>query len=73
MQALVEAGLGLSLIPEMACRKGAEGSPVYRRLDDPRPVRSIVAVWPRHRPPSRATREFLRFLHPAATRTTRLS
>lgn len=63
VQALVEAGMGISLVPKMACRGGAQ--PVYRSLDDPRPQRSIVAVWPKQRPPNRAAGEFLRFLKAA--------
>jgi len=59
IQALVCAGVGLSLIPEMAVRPGGKEVPEYRSLAAPRPERKIVAVWPRQRPPSRAAREFI--------------
>jgi LysR family hydrogen peroxide-inducible transcriptional activator len=62
VQALVQAGMGLSLIPKMACRSGGDVAPVYRPLDAPRPQRTIVAAWPRQRPPGRAAQEFLRFI-----------
>lgn len=64
VQALVEAGMGISLIPRMACRTGRESHPVYRSLEDPRPYRSIVAAWNSQRPPNRLAKEFLRHLHP---------
>ena len=62
VQALVEAGLGISLVPAMACHEGRAPAPIYRRLDRPRPTRTIAAVWPRQRPPNRAAAEFLRCL-----------
>ena len=62
VQALVEAGLGISLIPAMARHEGRGAGPVYRRLDAPRPTRTIVAAWPKQRPPNRAAAEFLRCL-----------
>lgn len=60
VQALVQAGLGISLVPAMACHEGR--GPVYRHLATPRPTRAIVAVWLKQRPPNRAGMEFLRFL-----------
>jgi LysR family hydrogen peroxide-inducible transcriptional activator len=62
VQALVEAGLGISLIPAMARHEGRDAGPVYRRLDKPRPTRTVVATWPKQRPPNRAATEFLRLL-----------
>jgi LysR family hydrogen peroxide-inducible transcriptional activator len=62
IQALVRAGVGLSLIPEMAVREGGKEAPQYRSLAAPRPERKIVAVWPRQRPPSRAANEFIRLI-----------
>ena len=59
VQALVASGLGISLIPAMAARGKREDLPEYRSLQSPRPDRKIVAVWPNHRPPSRAAHEFL--------------
>ncbi len=56
--ALVEAGLGLSLVPEMAARprKGV----TYRRLAGVGPERKIAFVWRRHRlwPAARALVEW---------------
>jgi LysR family hydrogen peroxide-inducible transcriptional activator len=61
IQALVRAGLGISLIPAMALRGSARGGPLeYRSLKSPRPERKIVAVWPKQRPPGRAGGEFLK-------------
>jgi LysR family hydrogen peroxide-inducible transcriptional activator len=60
MQAMVAAGLGISLIPAMAVR--GEGTNAYRSLPAPRPERKIVAVWPSQRAPGRAAREFLRMV-----------
>jgi LysR family transcriptional regulator, hydrogen peroxide-inducible genes activator len=58
IQALVRAGLGVSLIPAMALRSGRRGSLEYRPLKSPRPERKIVAVWPKQRPPGRAGGNF---------------
>jgi LysR family hydrogen peroxide-inducible transcriptional activator len=60
IQALVRAGVGVSLIPAMAAEPGHRDRPEYRSLPPPRPVRRIVAAWPRQRPPGRAAAEFLR-------------
>lgn len=57
IQSLVRAGVGLSLIPEMATRTGS--SLKYLGFARPRPQRKIVAFWPAQRPPGRAAREFL--------------
>ena len=62
IQALVRAGVGLSLIPEMAVREDSKEAPAYRSLAAPRPERKIVAVWPRPRPPSRAANEFIQLI-----------
>jgi LysR family hydrogen peroxide-inducible transcriptional activator len=62
VQALVAAGLGISLIPAMAAQSERKDMPEYRSLQSPRPQRKIVAVWPRHRQPSRATTEFLQMI-----------
>ena len=60
IQALVRAGLGVSLIPAMAARSEGEGVPEYRSFSAPRPSRKIVAAWPQQRPPGRAAGEFLK-------------
>ncbi|MGA9777122.1 MAG: LysR substrate-binding domain-containing protein [Verrucomicrobiia bacterium] len=62
VQALVAAGLGISLIPAMAARNQREDLPEYRSLPSPRPRRKIVAAWPRQRPPGRAASEFLKMV-----------
>lgn len=59
IQSLVQAGLGISLIPAMAARRDRKGGPQYRSFQGSRPSRKIVAVWPRQRPPGRAARELL--------------
>lgn len=60
IQALVCAGMGLSLIPAMAAHFGRGDRLDYRSLPSPRPERRIVAVWPKPRPPGRAAGEFLK-------------
>ena len=69
IQALVCAGLGLSLIPAMAARAGDGNLPEYRPLQAPKPQRKIVAVWPKQRPPARAANEFLKLLEAQLGRT----
>ena len=62
IQSLVSAGLGISLIPAMAAQAGRGDPPEYRSLSAPRPNRTIVAVWPKQRPPGRAAGEFLKLV-----------
>lgn len=62
VQALVRAGLGLSLIPAMASRTDSGRLSEYRSLKSPRPERKIVAAWPKQRPPGRAAAEFLKLV-----------
>jgi len=62
IQALVCAGLGISLIPAMAAAGDREPLPTYRSLQSPKPRRIIVAVWPKQRDPSRAAMEFLKLM-----------
>lgn len=59
IQALVRAGAGISLVPAMAANGDREDRPTYRSLTAPKPERSVVAVWPKQRPPGRAANEFL--------------
>ena len=70
IQALVRAGVGLSLIPEMAAREGGEAAPAYRSLAAPRPERKIVAVWPKQHRPSRAANEFVQLIPSLTSRLT---
>jgi LysR family transcriptional regulator, hydrogen peroxide-inducible genes activator len=62
VQALVNSGLGISLIPAMAARNDRKDLPEYRSLQAPKPERKIVAVWPHQRPPGRAANEFLKMV-----------
>ncbi|PTY06475.1 LysR family transcriptional regulator [Verrucomicrobia bacterium LW23] len=62
IQALVSAGAGISLVPEMAARPGRDDAPTYRSLAQPRPTRAVVAVWPKQRPPGRAAEEILKII-----------
>ncbi|HXI72831.1 MAG TPA: LysR substrate-binding domain-containing protein [Verrucomicrobiae bacterium] len=62
IQLLVSAGMGLSLIPEMAANSVHRDRLDYRSLQSPKPERRIVAVWPKQRPPGRAANEFLKLV-----------
>jgi LysR family hydrogen peroxide-inducible transcriptional activator len=62
IQALVRAGLGISLIPAMAI-PGNQGDLLeYRSLTSPRPQRKVVAIWPKHRVPGKAAKELLKVI-----------
>ena len=52
--AMVAAGQGLSVVPEMAATGDANPKRVYRPLGKPNPTRTLCAVWhkQRYRPPS---------------------
>lgn len=71
IRSLVCAGMGLSLIPAMAAEPGHADQPEYRSLPAPSPMRTVVALWPRQRPPGRAASEFLKAVetHCARNRT----
>ena len=62
IQSLVRAGLGISLVPAMAVNRGDAGAPEYRSLENPKPTRKLVTLWPKRRPPGRAGKEFLKIL-----------
>ena len=62
IHALVAAGLGLSLIPAMAARRPRAGLVEYRSIQPSRPMRKILAVWPRQRPLGRAADAFLELM-----------
>lgn len=62
VQALVCAGLGLSLVPKMAAQNQRGDAPEYRSFARPVPQRKILAFWPKQRPPGRAAGEFLKGL-----------
>src|SRR5246127_1786166 len=60
--AMVKAGLGISLIPEMAREHGLEEGIVYRSLDGTRPKRAIVLAVSSQRKPSRGIVELSKFI-----------
>jgi len=62
LRALVQAGLGISLIPAMACPSDRTSRVQYRSLSAPKPQRSIVVLWPSNRPLSRAAKTFVKQL-----------
>ncbi len=62
VQALVRAGLGISLIPGMALRSQRQRLLEYRSLASPRPERQILAFWPKQRALSRPALEFLEII-----------
>jgi len=65
IQALVAAGVGISLIPKLALHPKRPGQPVYLSLADPKPMRTIGVLWRKEHHHSRAAREFLRLLQEA--------
>ncbi len=66
LRALVRAGMGISLLPEMACPDTPAARRTYRRLGPPSPQRTIAAVWLAARPPGRAASAFLDHLRAVA-------
>jgi LysR family hydrogen peroxide-inducible transcriptional activator len=60
--AMVQAGLGISLIPEMARDKGHDGNIVYRSLDGVRPRRSLVLAISRQRKLTRCVLEITKLI-----------
>src|SRR5258707_5780510 len=60
--AMVKAGLGISLIPEMAREHGREEGIAYRSLNGVRPKRAIVVAVSNQRKPSRGTIELSKFI-----------
>ena len=55
-------GLGVSLIPAMACGNGRRAEPEYRSITGPQPRRAIGVLWRKEHHHSKATAEFLRQL-----------
>ena len=62
IQSLIAAGMGISLIPAMAAFSEGKTRLTYRSLRSGKPQRSIVAVWPKQRPPGRAASQFLKMI-----------
>lgn len=65
VQALVMAGLGIALVPRMAKISG-QTVLVYRSLERPKPMRTIIAAWRKGREHSETATEFLKHLRQAA-------
>ena len=61
IQSLVMAGLGMSLVPQMAQISGKTPL-VYRSLEKPKPTRTNIVVWRKGREHTRAAAEFLKHL-----------
>lgn len=59
MHALIEQGLGITLLPLMATRQRASKAIVYRRLHGDGPSRTITVIWRKHRYQSSAALRFL--------------
>lgn len=68
IRALVQVGMGISLIPAMACTAGRPPQPHYRSLSPPLPQRAIVVVRLKDRPPGRAAKVFMEHLRAAEHR-----
>jgi LysR family hydrogen peroxide-inducible transcriptional activator len=62
IQALVEAGLGISLTPEMARRLDCPGQLIYRSLTGQKPQRTIALVCRKNRQLSLAAKELKNFI-----------
>jgi LysR family hydrogen peroxide-inducible transcriptional activator len=65
IQALVASGIGISLIPKLAVNPSRKPRPTYLSLAEPKPTRTVVALWRKEHQPGRAAREFLRLLRKA--------
>lgn len=59
MQALIEQGLGVTLLPQMATRHTTSKRIVYRHLAAPAPSRTLCVIWRKHRYHSVAAQRFL--------------
>lgn len=62
IRALVQAGMGISLIPAMACRPSRSPGAKYLSLKPPLPQRTIVCAWLAERPLNRPATAFYRYL-----------
>lgn len=62
VQALVAAGVGISMVPAMARRSNASAGVVYRSLGKNKPTRDIALLWNKKRQLSRAARELRDYL-----------
>jgi LysR family transcriptional regulator, hydrogen peroxide-inducible genes activator len=69
--AMVQAGLGISLIPAMAVPGAPKNGIVYRSLDGVRPRRVLTLALPAQRKPSLCVTEFTKFVRDSAAATGR--
>jgi LysR family hydrogen peroxide-inducible transcriptional activator len=60
--AMIQVGLGISLIPEMALPRSSKEGIVYRSLDGLRPRRALALALSRERAPSLCVLEFTKFV-----------
>jgi LysR family hydrogen peroxide-inducible transcriptional activator len=58
IQQMIGLGLGISLVPKMACPVGRTQRLVYRGVGDPEPARTVGILWHRHRYMSPTVRLF---------------
>lgn len=63
VQELVSLSHGVSMIPAMAMRRDESERRVYRSVTNPKPTRTIAAVWNPYRFQSRLLKAFREFLH----------
>lgn len=66
IQALVAAGVGVSLIPSMACKHQRASEPTYLSLAGKRPERAIAVIWRKEQHLSRVAAAFLEVLRNTA-------
>ena len=66
IKALVQSGLGVSLIPRMAIWRPKSRDIIYRSFAPPKPQRAIAAIWLASRPLGRAAAALLTILTGAA-------
>ncbi len=66
IQALVAAGVGVSLIPSMACQSGRAQQPTYLSLAGSRPERAIAVFWRKEQHLTRAASALLEVLRKTA-------
>jgi LysR family hydrogen peroxide-inducible transcriptional activator len=63
VQELVSLAHGVSMIPAMARRRDQSDRRVYRSMSNPKPMRTIAAVWNPYRFESRLLKAFREYLH----------
>lgn len=71
VQALVAAGMGISIVPAMARQSQSGAAVVYRSLGKAKPTREIALLWNKKRVLSRAARELRDYLLAAKTKARR--